>query len=271
MRITKNQQGFTLVELLVGMLAAAILSYAALSLYTTQHKQMLVQDEITDLQDNLRASAEILGTSIRNAGNNLPPTLVAIEAHDTNPDTIVVTYDSGVFSGIVVTNTLNNTAQALDCNSSEIPGLNSGDWLYIYDEPVNIGEFFNATSVQTIPARIQHTTPLSRIYPPGSTIQKIIRVKFFVDQPDSTRSNLMMQTYGGQPQIFAENVADLDFRYFLSNGSIVTQPIIANNIRLVEIDLLGRSSIRDEALFNQYRTRNFTLRVNVRNLSYNAH
>lgn len=267
MKDTSNQRGFTMIELLVGMLAATILSYAALSLYTTQHKQLLIQDEIADMQGNLRSSAEVLATSIRKAGYNLPADLTAIEYADTNPDTIVVTFDTGMLAGIESLYDMVDPGDELRCTREDITALEVGQWAYIYDPNTETGEFFFTSRVLTGPARIQHSTmPFTRVYPAGSKILKLARIKYFVDSSDSSVSNLMIQTYGSQPEIFAENIANLNFRYFLANGAIVSTPANPNDIRLVEIDLEGRTESRDPALFNQYRTRNFNLRVNVRNL-----
>ncbi|MEE9554435.1 MAG: prepilin-type N-terminal cleavage/methylation domain-containing protein [candidate division Zixibacteria bacterium] len=267
MKVSNNQRGFTMIELLVGMLAAAILSYAALSLYTTQHKHMLVQDEIADMQGNLRSSAEVLAKSIRKAGYNLPDDLLPIEHSDTNPDTIVVTYDTGILAGIELLNDIVDPGDELWCTREDVSGLEEGQWAYIYDPTAETGEFFVATRVLTGPARIQHSTmPFSHFYPAGSKILKLARIKYFVDSSDSTGTNLLIQTYGSQPEIFAENIANLNFRYFLASGAVVTAPANPADIRLVEIDIEGRTESPDPALFNQYRTRNFTLRVNVRNL-----
>ena len=263
--IPNNQRGFTILELLIGLLAASILSYAALSLYITQHKQMLVQDEIADMQDNLRASAEVLASTIRLAGLNAPKS-TAIEGHNSNPDTIAVNFDSSVLRNVKVSENIADASSDIYCVGSDLSGIIPDEYYYIFDPFTDTGEFFIVTGIMNSD-RIQHdTTPLSRLYPAGSRILKMNRIRFFVDRSDTSHTNLMMQTFGSEPQIFAENVANLNFRYFLNNGAIVDQTNTPDKIRLVEIDLEGRTASRDRALFNQYRTRNFTLRVNVRNL-----
>lgn len=260
--------GFTIIELMVGLIAASILTYAAMSLYTAQHKQLLVQDEIADMQGNLRSSAEMLATAIRKAGFNIPSSFTAIETHDTDPDTIVVTYDTGVLFGVELRFDMADAGDVIRClQANDISGLKDGDWAYIYDPVADFGEFFLISRILTGPPRMEHSTwPLSRIYLVGSTIRKIARIKFYVDRPDSTHSNLIIQPYGTTPQIFAENIVNLNFRYYLSTGAIVTQPTNPADIRLVEIDIEGRTESPDPEFFSQYRTRNFTLRVNVRNL-----
>ncbi len=265
MKDTSNQRGFTMIELLVGTLAAAILTYAALSLYTTQHKQMLVQDEIADMQGNLRSSAEVLASTIRMAGYNAPKS-TAIETHDSNPDTIVVNFDSGALQNIRLSVDMPDPTSEVKCDGSDLSGINDNDWIYIYDPDSDTGEFFIVTDLHGS-YHIRHITmPLSREYSAGCRVLKMNRIRFYIDQSDSNHPNLMIQTYGSQPELFAENIVNMNFRYFMANGAIVSAPANPNEIRLVEIDLEGRTESRDPAHFNQYRTRNFSLRVNVRNL-----
>lgn len=270
MLLSNNQRGFTMVELLIGLLAAAVLTYAALSLYITQHKQLLVQEQIADMQASVRASAETMGKAIRMAGNNIPAVLTAIESSDSNPDTIVVTFDTGMVFGVELRYDLTDPYDEIRClQGNDVSGLNEGDWAYILDPNMDSGEFFLISRVLAGPPRIQHnSSPLSGTYLAGSLILKIARIKYFVDQSDSTGSNLMIQTYGSQPEVFAENIVNLDFRYFLANGAIVTQTNNPGEIRMVEIDVLGRTAMADPDFAEEYRTRNFTLRVKVRNLRF---
>jgi prepilin-type N-terminal cleavage/methylation domain-containing protein len=268
MVLSNNQRGFTMVELLIGLLAASVITYAALSLYLTQHKQLLVQDEISDMQANVRASAEMMAKAIRNAGYNIPNG-AAIETHDSNPDTIVVNFDSGVLQNVQLSEGMPQPSTELKCAGSDLSGLNEGDWVYIYDRATDTGEFLLVTAVQDSDYIQHNTMSLSRVYPAGSRVIKMNRIRFFIDQADSTHPNLMIQTYGNNPQTLAENIIGLDFRYFLANGAMVTQTSNPGQIRMVEIDVLGRTSSPDPEFFENYRTRNFSLRVKVRNLEFN--
>ncbi len=260
-----NQYGFTLLELLIGTFAAALLSYAALSLYVTQHEQMLVQDEIADMQANLRSSAEILATTIRLAGYNAPKQS-AIECRDSNPDTITVTFDSAALQNVQLSENLLSLTGELVCAGSDLSGVNQDEWYYIYDPISDTGEFFVVTGIAFTNRILHDNSPLTKLYPANSKIIKMNRIRFFVNQPDTSSSNLMMQTFGSGPQVFAENIVDLDFRYFLDNGAVVAQTANPDKIRLVEINIEGRTASRDPQFSNQYRTRDFSLRVNVRNL-----
>jgi hypothetical protein len=267
MRKGKSQSGFSLVEILIGLLAASVVTYAAMSLYITQHKEMIVQEQISDMQNNVRAAAEVIATSARMAGYNLLGGITAIETYDSNPDTIVICYDSGSLVNVQLEQVMPQLTSDLNCQNHDLSKLEQNSSVFIYDPVAEVGEFFLASRTMTAPSRIRHDTmPLSRIYPVGSIIRSINRIRFFVDQSDPDHPTLMLQTFGLPPQPFAEDIVDLDFRYFLANGAVVTQTNTPDLIRMVEIDVVGRTSSPDPEFVTDYRTRNFTLRVKVRNL-----
>jgi hypothetical protein len=262
-----NNKGITLLELAIGILITSVIVSSAMSLYLTQHKTMLAQDEISHLQLNARNSTVMLVDLIRNAGYNIPETLNAIETFDTNPDTIVITFDSSNMVDVELSSDMTSRAALIQCYGVDLSFLLSGDWVYIYDPFTESGEFFEVTGVTLDPASVLHSgNPLSKAYPAGSQITMLNRLKIFVDQPDSTHSNLMIQKYGKQPEIHAENISGLNFRYFLSDGTVTDFTYFTDLIRSVEIDVTAISSEPDPEFNNFYRTRNHTVQVKVRNL-----
>jgi len=68
MKNLKNQKGITLVELLIGALMSLIILSAVLGFYVTQHDHWLVQEGISDMQQNSRALLDELTRYIRKAG-----------------------------------------------------------------------------------------------------------------------------------------------------------------------------------------------------------
>jgi len=265
MRNLRIQSGFTLIELLIGVLMASIVTYAAMSLYITQHKQMIVQDQIADMQANTRAAAEVIANAVRKAGMNAPKS-AAIGTADTNPDTISVMYDSGTLDDVQIEYAMPTTSAELRCDGHDLSGVAEEDWIYLYDPYTDVGEFLQVTHVQNSDHLQHNSMPTTRLYPAGTRVIKVNQIKFYIDQSNPDHPTLMLQTIGSQPQPFAENIIDLNFRYYLTSGAIVTQTNTPELIRMVEIDVVGRTDDPDAEFFTDYRTRNFTLRVKVRNL-----
>ena len=66
----RSQKGFTLIELLVAMFVAGIVMAGVYSAYYSQQKSFLVQDELSKMQQNLRAAMFFMAREIRMAGCN---------------------------------------------------------------------------------------------------------------------------------------------------------------------------------------------------------
>jgi Tfp pilus assembly protein PilW len=62
------------VELLIGAVLTAIVSFAAFRFYQAHHQFYLAQNDIADRQGNLRFAADVIGKSVRNAGYLVPGT-----------------------------------------------------------------------------------------------------------------------------------------------------------------------------------------------------
>jgi prepilin-type N-terminal cleavage/methylation domain-containing protein len=69
-----NQAGFTLVELLVSMILGLLLLGAVMEAFSSQDKAYRTQDQITGLQQGVRAAADLVVDDVRMAGYGLPDT-----------------------------------------------------------------------------------------------------------------------------------------------------------------------------------------------------
>lgn len=67
-RPTRLQQGFTLVELMVALTLTFVVSAAAYSAYKVQRQSAVIQEDITVLQQNIRAGLDIMSKELRMAG-----------------------------------------------------------------------------------------------------------------------------------------------------------------------------------------------------------
>jgi type IV pilus assembly protein PilW len=63
-----NEQGFTIIELLVGMVVFLLALTAIYSTFQAQHKSYLMQQEVAAMQQNLRAAMFYMQREIRMAG-----------------------------------------------------------------------------------------------------------------------------------------------------------------------------------------------------------
>jgi hypothetical protein len=90
--------------------------------------------------------------------------------------------------------------------------------------------------------------------------------KFYVDTSNSNHPNLMVVREGNQSYIYAEDIENLQFRYGLATGVFVDVPPAASVVRDVLITLTARTENKDLQFAGEYRRRNLTSEVKVRNL-----
>jgi len=67
-KVYKKESGFTLLELLVAMFLTVIASLAIYMAYNSQHKSYTVQEQVSAMQQNLRAAVYYMQRDIRMAG-----------------------------------------------------------------------------------------------------------------------------------------------------------------------------------------------------------
>lgn len=98
-RVCKEQKGFTLVELLIGITIAAIISAAAFTALTGSSKATRVNDQTAQTQQSARIAMELLSHDVKMAGygmtgpvGNCPAAIVPadnnVAGSDTGPDSV---------------------------------------------------------------------------------------------------------------------------------------------------------------------------------------
>lgn len=264
-----NQNGFTIIELLIALAIAAIITGAAMSLYITENKQLMVQNSVSDTQSSLRAASSELASQIRLAGYNIPDVAMAIKASNTNPDSITIGINSGMPCGPVTLSAAMPQPSAELKVAGDISCINDGDTLYIYDPTTKFGENFICTNVQRAAMHLQHnTTDLHESYQSGSLILKQFHtIKYYIDRSTASHPNFMKSIDGGAASVYAENITNLNLRYVLSSGAIVDVPAMNNMVREVIISVDARTDASDNEFQTSYRTRSVTTKVKVRNLA----
>lgn len=63
-----SNKGFTLVELLIALLVGSVIMAAVMTSFQSQHKVYLAQDEVVEMQQNVRGAMDMITREIRMAG-----------------------------------------------------------------------------------------------------------------------------------------------------------------------------------------------------------
>jgi len=259
--------GFTLVELMIALLLTSIVVTAVLNTYVNQHKVVLVQEQISDMQQNARTAIDEITRQVRMAGFALPLGLPAIVTSNTNPDTITLNYNASECSASI-TSAMPQPSAELKLVGQDLSCYYDGMWAYIFHPDSGGGDWFEVTQVQQAAGHIQHNKDVfSMSYPAGAIVMSLDQLKFYIDNSDTTHPKLMVQANNKTPQVYAENIEDLQFQYVMKNGMVVDATPLSADIREVRITIQAHTNESDPDLPNNpYRTRTYSSSVSPRNL-----
>ena len=111
-------RGFTLIELMIAMAISTFVMTAIYMTFNNQQKSYLIQDEVTSMQQNVRAGMYYLENGIRMAGFDPDGQGATITAANNN--SITFDRDDGEGTGTIVTNTYSYVPNTLDWNGQPV-------------------------------------------------------------------------------------------------------------------------------------------------------
>ncbi len=269
-----NHNGYTLIELMISLVIIGVITTAAYSFYLNQHKQWIVQEQITNMQQNARTSMEELVSKLRMAGYvDLPQGIDPIVAVDANPDTIAIRFNSRDCSAAIGKDM---PLPSKPLHFDQVECFQESTWVYIMvpesDSLYPYGEWFYITKISINQGQgweelIHGLGPLSMAYPEGSLVLQLEEYKYYIDQTDPSHPKLMRQVDDQPPQTFAEDIEDMQFVYTMADGSTTSAPANPREIRVVEVRITARTERPDpDYPGDHYRRRTFSSQVQVRNL-----
>ena len=210
----ERQAGFTLIELMIAVAITAFVLAATFATYTTQQKSQVLQDQIAEMQQNLRAAMLMMTRDIREAGCDPKMTSGA--------GFVTATAGQIRFTRDIVGHLVN-------------PNQEDGD---VADANEDIIFGFDPT-VDTDPD------------PDGIPDIAVAGIPVSATAGDFTRNDVN-DTNIFQP--IAENIQRVEFSYLDEDGIIIAAPITSqserNRIRAVQVSLLVRSDQQDSNFLN---------------------
>lgn len=270
MKRLRNNAGLTLLEILIASVVGIIATAAAVELYIHQHKNWIIQENVSDLQQNGRAVIDEMSSKIRMAGYGVPEGLEAVISRqasgtaDSDSITIVYLHEPVCTTSSIAPMTL--PSDEIMCG--DVSSFETDQWCYIWDPNTKTGEFFMISGVQQSSNEIEHSTAsLSTTYPANSKLYIFDVVRYFIDDwSDTAHPILMRQMHNDWPDIYADNISDLNIEYHLTDGTVVDTVNMSQYIRQVDIEVVARTK-REDLLLEDYRYDTLRTSVQVRNLA----
>ena len=279
-RLKLKNQGVTLIELLIALVISAILIAALYRIFIGQQKTYVVQEQVVDMQQNVRAAINKMMREIRMAGFGnvkmvLPVQFTAYGQTRTfnnvlNPDTPV----AGSLTIISAISALTDSANIISFPLSNQITLNKlkdnqGDDLFNTGNKkyISIGgiESHIITNIDIKEAKLTLSGNLVYNHPSNTPVFPIKAISYQVVTEDGRPILKRDENIGGGRQPLAENVENIQFEYLNSNGAPTVNPV---DIRMVRVIVTARTD-REDLDFKSgdgFRRRQIASNIQVRNM-----
>jgi prepilin-type N-terminal cleavage/methylation domain-containing protein len=260
----KKPKGLTLIELLVAVAISGILMAAIYRTFIGQHKTYAVQEQVVDMQQNVRVAINRMMREIRMAGfgnvSSVFPNFTATGGpfnNIINPSDNKNIVDGQITDQVTI---IGAFEQISTLASEATPGTNTiqlagkaSEFDLANRKYICIGglETHTISYIDTVGNTITLNENVVNRFPIDTPVP-VFKVKAITYQlrPDNRNPDMPVltredHTDGGGSQVVAENIENLQFRYMLDDGSEYDSPADPSKIRMVRVTVHARTSSRD--------------------------
>ncbi len=238
----RENKGFSLIELLVALVLSSLIMAALYRTFINQQRTYATQEEVIDMQQNIRSGIDRMTREIRMAGygGNILDAFGSVNSFTDIISPVNGTHDSITIImadevALLSQNAATGTNQ-LELNVNGSFDTDKKKYLCLDGKNHYLVQGVNGNSVTL-------TTPLLEdhlINEPVSLV-KAITFKISPNTTDLVRD----ENTGKGSQVVAENIENLQFKYTLLNGNVVDSPGNPSHIRSVSVTLSARTKMTD--------------------------
>jgi hypothetical protein len=262
----RRDAGFTLSEILISISLFVTTSLFAFQIFRIDHKILIEQEEVVDMQQNARVAHDQILRDLRMAGAGVPMLgaqsdigylypIIPGDGGDQSPDTVRILAS---FEKVrtQLTDAMPNESANLkvdDASDFEVGAI------ALIEGPVDEGgyaaEVFQITHISTEGQdMIQHRQSppwnedqkLCQTYLPESTVSMMTYRKYFIDSTDPAHPLLMISDNEETPSVLAHNIENLQVVYDLASGERdVSSPEDPAKIKKITVTMVARTNTPD--------------------------
>ncbi|NNF07887.1 MAG: prepilin-type N-terminal cleavage/methylation domain-containing protein [Candidatus Eisenbacteria bacterium] len=278
----KKQAGFTLVEMLVALAISSILLVALFgSLFDVQRSWRSSRSQVNNVR-NERAGVEMMVRDIRMAGSGYGGRPI-VTGGITDPfvyplqpkpgtsgaaDTLVVTAG---FSGVSALSSAAMASPTDPITIADNANWNTNDLVVITDG-INANMFEVTSKGGTTMLLHDISSPYNNPsdhgvwpaggYPPGSTVAKVRRVSYWIDD-SGAQPRLLRQLDGGSVLPVSAGALSMELNYVLADGTVTQSPLDPSLIRSVTLQYVPTMIDKPDHYSGASSTPGDTLQVRV--------
>lgn len=273
----KKNKGITLIELLVALVISTLLIAGLYRTLIGQQKTYVVQEQVVDMQQNVRAAINRMMTEIRMAGFGNVSMVLPVTFGAKPPFTNVLNLDNPAAGALTIICATGGTATLTVAGSGgqnqvTVSTLTDDKGNPLFDtgnrKYVSIGglESYIITSIDNGTKTITLNASLIYNHPIGTPVFTIKALSYQVAVVDGIPTLLRDENLGDGALPQADGIQNLQFVYLKADG--ITQTANPLDIRIINLSLTARSERQDPDLNNGdgYRWRQIASNIHLRNM-----
>lgn len=258
---SRENRGLTLIELLIALVLSSILTAVLYRAFISQQKAYTVQDQVADMQQNVRIATGQMTREIRMAGYG--GDILSIFGN-VNGFTNIITPASNAIT-IILADEVGALKQNAARGTNELKVTNAR--IFNGDKKKYLClDGLNNYLVQSVTEdTITLTPPLAEGHPIHQPVYLVKAISYYLGPSGSKTVLRRNENTGGGGQPLAENIESLEFTYFDANGDVTANP---PDIRMVRITVTGKTNMLDPEYKggDGYRRRTLSSNIKVRNM-----
>jgi Tfp pilus assembly protein PilW len=264
----------TMVELMVAMTILSFAMVFVLSIFMTQHRSYVVQEDVADTQSDARASLDLLSRDLRSAGFGIQATQTGItdttDNGPTNPDSITFQAAQGPSTYLI------SPPAGTTLNVANTPGNT-----FSVGDPVTLIGINSRTSLGDYTINnIAGTTITLDAAPAGASfgdfvLTRPVQIKYDTALDPMVGDYVLQRTVTvppappGAAERLADHILNMQFKYTLNTGGAevdTVAPADRNKIVMVRVTITSQTIIKDANNSDGTpRTRTITTLVRLNN------
>ena len=271
----KDENGLTLIEVLVAFAISGILAAGLYRTLTGQQKTYVVQEQVIDMQQNVRVAINRMMTEIRMAGfGNVSMVLPVTYATGTYNNVLNLdTPSAGAFTFVTAlggTSAL-TVETGIGHNQIVVSTLTDNRGNSLFDtgnrKYISIGglESHVITAIDSGTKTITLNRSCTHHHPVGTPLFTVTALTYQVATINGIPTLLRNENRGDGAQPQSENIENLQFTYLDTAGNPTATP---SDIRFITVSMTARTDSQDPDLKNGdgYRRRQIASNIHLRNM-----
>ncbi|MFH0925201.1 MAG: PilW family protein [bacterium] len=281
-----NNKGISFIELLIVLAIMSVVTSAIFTAFNSQHKVHVIQDEVVEMQQNVRVGIDMITEDVMMAGYKMgatiqytdletppaPTPVVSITNSSTGTDQLVIYYvvNSSANLPDLTTSTPNNqsSTSAITTVVEELSDITYNPWLN-YPTPFRViitdGERCDLILINNVinngvgtDDRLNHPSyggvnnnRLIHSYPAGSKIIFLPESSMVTYQINSNTLQRQSGLTGGTFDTVADDIENMQCAYILADGTEIADGSITTaqyeDVRAVRVTLVSRTRSLDSS------------------------